>query len=194
VTIDYGLWNVVVSTITLIVIAATAFVGLRQVRHLRGQNTLSALLKVLDDWRDPQFQTWLAFIRHELPERLKDPAFLEELDHPPIDRSRHLELNLCDWYEQLGSYIKFGLLDETTVMDVACGSAPVIWDRIEPCIERIRLSRGPMVYENFEYVVVRAILYQQAHPNGTYPKSTPHLRELRERDTAVAAEASAATG
>ena len=192
--IDFGFWNAVVSTLTLLVVAATAFVGLRQVRHLRGQNTLAGLLKVLDDWRDPEFRAWLDFVRKELPQRLNDPAFLEELDHPPIDRARHPELHICDWYEQVGSYLKFGLLDEDTMMDVACGSAPGIWNMLEPVIDRMRRYRGPTLFENFEYMVVRAILYQRAHPDGTYPATTPRLRELRERDAAAAGDASAEAG
>ncbi|HEY4441059.1 MAG TPA: hypothetical protein VGN14_11440 [Candidatus Elarobacter sp.] len=184
-TIDLGLWNAVVSTVTLIVIAATAFIGLRQVRHLRGQNSLTALLQVLEDWRDPQLTAWVAYVRNELPERLKDPAYLAELEGT-VDRGRHPELNVCDWYEQLGSYVKFGLLDERTTLDVACGPVVHLWERIEPCIERMRLTRGPSLYENFEYLAVRAVLYSRAHPHGTYPATTPRFSELRARDAAAA--------
>ncbi len=184
-TIDYGMWNALVSTLTLLVVAATAFVGLRQVRHLRGQNTLNGLLKVLDDWRDPQFQSWMDYLRHELPERVKDPEFLAELDHRPIDRRRHAELHICDWYEQVGSYLKHGLLDEQTMMDVGCSSAEGIWNMVEPVIERMRRTRGDELYENFEYLVVRGVMFQRKYPHGTYPAGMPRLRDLRGPATAT---------
>lgn len=178
-TTDYGMWNALVSTLTLLVVAATAFVGLRQVRHLRGQNTLQGLLKILDDWRDPHFQAWLDFVRIELPKRVNDPEFLAELDRRPIDRSHHVELNVCDWYEQVGSYLKYGLLDEAAMLDTAYGSAQMVWRLVEPVIDRMRRTRGDELYENFEYMVVRCAMFERKHPHGTYPAGMPRMRDLR---------------
>ena len=48
-TLDLGLWNAIVSTVTLVVVAGAAFAALRQIRQLRAQTTLAGLLKVLDD-------------------------------------------------------------------------------------------------------------------------------------------------
>ena len=177
--IDYGLWNAIVSTVTLLVVVVTALVGLRQVRHLRRQNTLNGLLKVLDDWRDPEFQSWLAYMRHELPKRMAEPGFFDELDRNPIDRARHPELHLCDWYEQVGSFMKYGLLDERTMLDVSWSSSQRIWNALEPVIERMRRTRGDTLYENFEYFVARGVLFERAHRHGTYPATTPRMRDLR---------------
>jgi hypothetical protein len=177
--IDYALWNATVSTVTLLVVVATAFVALRQVRHLRGQNTLNGLLKVLADWRDPEFQGWLAYMRHELPKRMVEPGFFDELDRNPVERARHPELHLCDWYEQVGSYLKYGLLEERTMMDVSWSSSRTVWNAVEPIIERLRRTRGDTLYENFEYLVARGVLFERAHPQGTYPARTPRMRDLR---------------
>jgi hypothetical protein len=196
--IDYGLWNAAVSTLTLLIVATTAFVGLRQVRHLRGQNTLSGVLKVLDDWRDPDFQAWLAYMRHELPKRMAEPGFFEELDRNPIERARHPELHLCDWYEQVGSFLKHGLLDERTVMDVSWSSSQGVWKALEPVIERMRRTRGDTLYENFEYFAALGVLFERAHPHGTYPATMPRMRDLRPRpapaDDAGTAATSSVTG
>jgi len=42
--------------------------------------------------------------------KIKDPAFLAEYDASEVDCSRHPELYACDWLEQIGSYLKYGLL------------------------------------------------------------------------------------
>ena len=174
---DYGLWNAIVSTATLVVVAAAAIAAVRQIGHLRAQNTLQGLLKILDDWRDPTFQEWITYVRTQLPKRIAEPGFFEELDGR-VDRARHPELNICDWYEQVGSYMKFGLLDERTMMDVSSGSAPSLWTAIEPVISHMRKRRGDSLYENFEYFAARGVLYARAHPNGSYPADTPRMRVL----------------
>ena len=178
-TVDYGLWNAIVSTVTLLVVVATAISALRQIRHLRAQNTLNGLLKVLDDWRDPKFQEWMRYVRLELPKRVKEPGFFDDLDVRAIDRGKHPEINICDWYEQVGSYMKYGLLDERTMMDVSSGSCKAAWDCIQPVIERMRQTRGDMLYENFEYMAVRGTLFIRANPDGCYPRGVPRMRDLQ---------------
>lgn len=176
-TVDYSLWNALVSTATLLVVAGTAFAALRQIRQLRAQTTLAGLLKVLDDWRDPEFKRILRYIRNELPEKLRDPAYLAELDGR-FDPEKHPELTICAWYEQIGSYMKHGLLDERIMMDVSSSSCNAVWRAVEPVIERMRVTRGDALYENFEYMAARGVLFQRAHPNGCYPADTPRLAEL----------------
>jgi hypothetical protein len=183
--VDYGLWNAVVSTATLVVVAAAAVAALRQIQHLRAQNTLQGLLKVLDDWRDPTFREWVNYVRTQLPARMAEPGFFQEFDGP-IDRARHPELHICDWYEQVGSYVKHGLLDERIMMDVSSGSAPYIWWAIEPVISYMRRTRGDSLYENFEYFAARGVLFIRAHPHGLYPAGTPRMRDLRDAPETVA--------
>ncbi len=175
-TVDYSLWNAIVSTVTLVVVAGAAFAALRQIRQLRAQTTLAGLLKVLDDWRDPEFQRIMQYVRTDLQEKLRDPEFLAELDHP-VDTGRHPEIQICSWYEQIGSYMKHGLLDENIMLDVSASSCNVTWRDLEPLIMRMRRTRGEALYENFEYMAVRGLLFQRAHPN-CYPAKTPRMADL----------------
>ena len=184
--VDLALWNAIVSTVSLLVVAGAAIAALRQIRHLRAQNTLSGLLKILDDWRDPTFREWVNYVRTQLPARMAEPGFFDEFDRP-IDRNRHPELHICDWYEQVGSYLKYGLLDERTMMDVSSGSAPYLWAAIEPVIVYMRKARGDSLYENFEYFAARAVIFARAHPDGCYPAHTPRMRDLRFDPTLVTA-------
>jgi Domain of unknown function (DUF4760) len=180
-TVDYSLWNAIVSTVTLLVVAGAAFAALRQIRQLRAQTTLAGLLKVLDDWRDPKFQEVMRYVRTDLREKLRDPEFLAELDGP-VDAVRHPEIQICSWYEQIGSYMKHGLLDEEVMLDVSSSSCYATWLDLEPVIARMRRTRGDALYENFEYMAVRGILFQRAYPDGCYPRTTPRMAQLGNPD------------
>ncbi len=121
-TMSIDKWALLLNAITLLVITATAIAGLVQLRHLRAQNTLNAELAILKDWSDPHFRDWRYYIAGELQAKLKDPAFLAEYDAPEVDRSRHPELYACDWLEQIGSYLKYGLFDADVLLDVTSTS------------------------------------------------------------------------
>jgi hypothetical protein len=177
VAVDLGIWNAIVSTVTLVVVAGAAFAALRQIRQLRAQTTLAGLLKVLDDWRDPEFQRIVAYVRNELPQKVQEPGFLDDLEHMP-DQEKHPELAIGEWYEQIGSYMKHGLLDETIMLDVASSSTNTMWRSLAPVVERMRRTRGDALWENFEYMAARGVLFQRAHPNGCYPRNTPRMAEL----------------
>lgn len=174
---DFALWNAIVSTVTLLVVAGAAFAALRQIRQLRAQTTLAGLLKVLDDWRDPEFRRTMSYVQNELQEKLRDPSFMEEYDHT-LDPMKHPEMAICAWFEQIGSYIKHGLLDERVMMDVASASTNGMWHALEPVVERMRRTRSNALWENFEYMAARGILFERAHPNGCYPRDTPRMADL----------------
>jgi hypothetical protein len=178
VLLDYAFWNALVSTATLLVVATAALAALRQLRHLRDQTSMMGLLRVLDDWRDPTFQRSVAFVRLELEERMKDPEFVAELEERRVDRARHPELDIADWYEQVGAMLKYGLIHEDLSLDVSSGSAPGMWRALEPTITLMRRSRGDSLYENFEYWAVKGTLFARRHPNGRYPRNLPRMRDL----------------
>src|SRR5204862_3369353 len=110
-TMSIDKWSLLTNAITLLVITATAVAALIQLRHLRAQNTLNAELAILKDWGDPHFREWREYIAGELQTKLKDLGFLAEYDVPNVDRSKHPELYACDRFEQIGSYLKYGLLE-----------------------------------------------------------------------------------
>ena len=98
--------NTLFAALTLVVVAAAAAAAVIQLRHLRASNQLSGLLTVLETWQNAQFQEWMEFVRDELPIRVTEPAFIESLRKVPVNRRVHPELHVCDWYEQVGSYMK----------------------------------------------------------------------------------------
>lgn len=171
-------WTFVLNVVTLLVITAAAIAALVQLRHLRAQNTLNGELAILRDWSTEEFRNWRSYAAGPLQERYADPEFMAEYDSPRLDREKHPELNICDWYEQVGSYLKYGLVDEAVLLDVTCASVNRMWIATAPAIERMRATRGNAVYENFEYFAVRGVLYLKSHPHGSYPKHTPRMRDI----------------
>ena len=90
----------VFSGLTLLVFIVTAIAGVVQLHHLRSNTSLEGLMTVQRDWQQPHLQEWIQYVWRELPEKLKDPAYREEYLHSPVDRERHPELHVCDYYEQ----------------------------------------------------------------------------------------------
>lgn len=159
---------------TFLVIAATAIAALVQLRHLRASNQLQALLAVLSMPYEPALSESFAFVTHELANKMKDPAFRRALEGPGSpDRLIHKELRVCDYYERLGSMIKFGLIPEELYFD---NSTPEnTWKVVEPVVAIMRRRRGPVVYDNFEYLVARSREWDRRHPDGAFPKNQSRL-------------------
>lgn len=152
---------------TFLVIAATAIAALVQLRHLRVSNQLQGLLAILSLPYDPVLNEAFQFVGHELEARMRDPAFRRELEGPRVDRKVHKELLVCDYYERLGSIVKNGLIPEELYFD---NSTPEqYWKLLSQVIALRRRVRGPVAYDNFEYLIARSRAYDRRHPNGAYP-------------------------
>jgi hypothetical protein len=159
---------------TFLVIAATAIAAIVQLRQLRASNQLHGLIAILSLPFEPILMESFEFTTHELSEHMKDPEFRRVLEQTgPIDRSVHKELRLCDYYERLGSMVKYGLFWEELYFD---NSSPErFWELVAPVIAIQRRARGSVLYENFEYLVARSREWDRRHANGNYPSHTKRL-------------------
>jgi hypothetical protein len=169
--------NAIFSGLTLVVFIVTAVAAIVQLRHLRSNTSLQGLTMVLQDWQKPEMQAWIRYVRLELPEKLKDPTFCDEFRRR-LDRVHHPELHVCDYWEQCGTYIKYGMIDRLTFLDSSCATIVRLWESIYPAIVIMRERGGPSVYENFEYLAVLSKQWIDAHPNGAYPANMPRWDKL----------------
>jgi hypothetical protein len=169
--------NAIFSGLTLVVFVVTAIAAIVQLRHLRSNTSLQGLTMVLQDWQKPEMQAWIRYVRVELPEKLKDPKFCDEFRRR-LDRVHHPELHVCDYWEQCGTYIKYGMIDRVTFLDSSCTTIVRLWESIYPAIAIMRERGGPSVYENFEYLAVLSKQWINSHPNGAYPANMPRWDEL----------------
>ncbi|MBV9720160.1 MAG: hypothetical protein JOZ77_12645 [Candidatus Eremiobacteraeota bacterium] len=161
---------------TFAVISVTAVAATVQLRHLRVSNQLIALTKVIEDWQRRDLQGWLRFARHELPERLKDDAFVSSLSSP--DRTQHPEILLADYFEILGTTVKRGLTDKVLFIDAMAGPVVSAYEAVRPVLHIMRRKEGNALYENFEYLATECKLWTKRHPDGTYPKGFPRYEDV----------------
>jgi hypothetical protein len=175
---------------TFVVITSTAIAALVQLRHLRQSNQLSGLLSVLELFQEPHFHELIDYVRTDLATRMEDPAFRAGLTKVPVDRREHPEFHLCELYEEIGSYVRGGLIDEKLFLLGHWYNVILYWKLLEPSIAIGRRIR-PSIFENFEYLAARAQAWSDSHPHGNYPASTPRMQH--EGSSPIRAGASAST-
>ncbi len=161
--------NTIASVGTFVVIGATAIAAVVQLRHMRANNQLEGLLDVLARVEDETFNKWLTDTRRELPLLMADPAYVQSVIDNQFDRSVAW-LQLGNQYERVGSLLKYRLIPEEPFLDVYCGRAMDAWDLMLPMISLLRSCRGGSIWENFEYMYVRAKAFDQRYRNGNYPR------------------------
>ncbi len=170
--------GIVLSAATLVVVGAASIAAIVQLRHLRTSNQLNALLAILNQWNLPAVQAALAELL-AIPEKMKDPRYVEDVKgRGAIDRVTHREFLALDLWEQIGTYCKYGLIDERILLDITSSQARRCWSCAEPAIALLRQRAGPAAFENFEYLTVRARLFERRYPNGTYPSRLPRMSDL----------------
>lgn len=175
---------------TLVVIAATAAAALVQLRHIRAANQLTGLLNFTEAFESDAIQGANAFIHRELPQRLRETSFVQGLLEINTDRREHPELRVCDFMEQQGSYIKFGMIDKDQYIDLTGAYVSSMWDALQSVIALRRAARNSgAMYENFEYI---ASLARHRRPAQIYPDRVEVLlpeaqwRDLAQRTMAAA--------
>jgi hypothetical protein len=160
---------------TLLVIAASAIAAVIQLRHMRSGNQIATALGMFDKWAGPEARRLQSYVfSDELDKRLEEPAYRAGLMRIPVDRVAHPEVAYIDFWESVCSLVKLGHTDEAAFMESGGFTAIAAWKKLTPVIAIIRRKRGQTVYDNFEYVVSRALIWEAKHPD-TFPKDAPRL-------------------
>lgn len=159
-----------------LVIALSAMVAIIQLRHVRTGNQLQSLLSVERDFHAPELQEALRYCQEELPARLRDPAYRAQLAAIGfIDIRRHPEMVACNWFNQVGTLVKYELVSEDAFLDLFGRLVDHYWRLLEPAIAVLRRLRGPSQYESFEYLAMRSQQWRRRHAQGLYPRNAPRM-------------------
>lgn len=166
--------NTIATVGTFVVIAATAVAAVIQLRHIRHGNQLQTIMALRTLRESDAIDDAFTFVADHLAQRLEDAGYRAELETPrPPDRTVHKELILWDYFEHVGSYIKFGLIDPELYLDFA--NPERYWKLSVPALAIYRRKRGPQAYENFEYLVALSQDWDRRHGGGFYPKNAPRV-------------------
>jgi len=163
-------WSAIAQIGTFVVIAATAIAALIQLRHVRAANDMTTSNMFIQEFEGPDLREAFAFVRTQLDEKLKDPAFRRELREGQVDRAKHPEIAVCNFFDQWGGYYRHGAINRTQFMRHNAGVVTRFWRRLEPVVA---LLVGPdgvnTAFEQFEYLIVQAQDWLAKHPSGDYP-------------------------
>jgi hypothetical protein len=179
--------GLLVSAGTLFVIGASAIAALVQLRHLRASNQLEALLNLEREFHGNDLQHSFRFVQYDLHAKMQDRTFRQELERIGfIDTRSHPELNVLNWFNEMGALLKNALVEEPTFMELFGRLAVQYWEILTPAVAIIRRLRGDAQYHNFEYLAIRARKWLSDHPHGSFPNNTPRIPlvdEWREVDS-----------
>ena len=121
--------NTIATLTTATVIGATAIAALVQLKHLRAANQITALLAVQNELDSPDYRDADIMVRKELTPLLEDAEFCRfemamsrRMPQANIDE-RYLKVRnaanlIGNTFENIGSIVKNGILDERLVMDI----------------------------------------------------------------------------
>ena len=172
--------------LTAAVIAATAIAALIQLKHLRAANQITALWAVQNELDSQDFREAEVVVRTELDNALADPQYCQfeirmsrgDVQQKADDRFLKIRQSanfIGNTFENVGSMVKNGILDEHLVMDIYCWIVFSHWKRLSGITALSRMATGePSIYENFEYLAVLSKRYLKAHP-VTYPPNVERL-------------------
>lgn len=168
--------SVLASVGTFIVIAATAIAALVQLRHLQSSNQLQAMLTINEKWDGAEISRAAHYVDSELPARMAQGDYAASLLAHRRDREQHPEILVCEFWEQIGSMVKYGLIMKKPLLDLCCETVAAQWDRVGMPIAILReASKNPAFFENFEYLAALCKEWIQSHPQGAYPQDMARL-------------------
>ena len=186
-------WVTAIATAgTFVVIAGSAIAALAQIRHLRSSNQIAALNECRETIQSPDFQAAEQFVL-DLAPRLSDPAVQSALLEDFIAKEYAPMRMIANFFENMGVFVKNGIIDREIACDLWQGVVLRNWDAIAPIAinRRVALHIEPL-WENFEYLATVCKQWAEEHPHGGYPRGArrmPHpdlwplVREAEQRNT-----------
>jgi len=170
-------WSAMAQIGTFVVIALTAIAALIQLQHLRSANQLTAWQTFFQMYEGAELADAFHFVREELAERLQDPVFRAELRNGAIDRARHPEIKIANFFDQWGSYYRMGAIDRSAFMIASADMIDSFWQLLEPVValSAVRSGGVNMSFESFEYMAVQAKEWLASHPGGNYPAGVARM-------------------
>ena len=180
------LLNTIGTLVTVIIVATAAVAALVQLRHLRASNQINAMIAIGAEFEAKEYRDSADLVRRRLEPALATPIFRElmasvirGMPPPDVDAEskevRRSAVLIGNKFEELGILAKHGVIDEAMFLDRYSRNIRMAWTMLTPFIAHMRKIAGDSaIYENFEFLVVKAENFDREHPSA-YP---PGVRRL----------------
>lgn len=192
-------WEAVIAIGTVftgLVILFTVITGYHQVRltldqlrQLRRASQLDAANTIFAELASPTFLEARRFILYELPGRLKESKFREEVELVGrADETVHQELIVLRTFERIGLYVEQELLDPTLIYHLASGRVVDTWEGLSEVVAIHRRVLSFLIWDHFEKLYERTLQFMTSEFGIDRAKLDRRLREIRRiPDAAVSA-------
>lgn len=170
-------WASLAQVGTFIVIAVTAIAALVQLRHLRAANQVTNHQTFFQMYEGVELRDAFHFVRRELNDRLKDPAFRSQLRTGELDRALHPEITICNFFDQWGGYYRMGVIDRHAFMRQNAGLIGSFWEQLSPVVALVAVESNGVntSFEQFEYLASQAQEWMRRLPQGDFPKDARRM-------------------
>jgi hypothetical protein len=159
---------------TLVVILASAFAALIQLRHLRSSNQIAALTEFRERIESPEFRDAEYFVSYELPTHYSDPEKYRDMLTLPFAGNYRSIAIVANLFENLGLFVKFGVIEPTLACDMWNVVVLRNWKALSPMITYVRSEVDGSLWDNFEYFAVLCEDYRGKH-SSDYPARTRRM-------------------
>ena len=175
------------TALSALVIAITVILGARQVRitgqqleHLRQATQLEGVMKIFEEIDTPTNRASQQFIAQDLAACLRDEEFRRGVAlSGRADLTVHKEMHLMRFFETVGAYVKYGLLDGEIIYDLILPRIVGAWDAVSEVVGIQRSAIAPEMWDNFEWLVQQAKRWAAKRgQTSDFPRSP----KARERD------------
>ena len=163
-------WEAISTTatvVTTLVIAATAIAAIIQIRQLKLATQLEGFLALHREYGSPEMYAVREYVKNELPKRLGDASYREELEKGGAFTATHPELILGNFWEKVGGLVSTGLLDPNLYLEMGAYRAIEAWEQLTEVIELRRRSE-PLQWAGFDHIVKLSRAYLER--NGGLPR------------------------
>ncbi len=145
--------------ISALVIAGTVVVAARQLKltlvqleHSRKSNDLLGAMSIFAKFEDPRFVDAYHFVINELPTALQDETFRRELIDFGVTDDRHKELVVLRTMENVGGYVRYGLIDGNIIYDCNFPEIVGCWEGLREVVAAHRRAFGTNFWMNYEFL------------------------------------------
>jgi hypothetical protein len=134
-----------------------------------------------------EFNAARRFVLHELPSRLADPVRWRDATQVPFTGEYDLIPTVAKFFETMGLFVKYGIIDERIACDAWSGVVLGSWTALLPVITYLRSKVGSDLWNNFEYLAALSEDYQTRWARtSTYP---PKMKRMPEDSLLIQREA-----